>query len=409
MRILFLTDNFPPESNAPATRTWEHAREWVKAGHDVTVITCAPNFPEGRLFDGYKNAWRSRENVDGIDVLRVKSFITANEGFLLRTLDFVSFMITSFFAGLFQKRPNVIVATSPQFFTAVSGWALSAVRRRPFVFELRDIWPASITAVGAMQDSLAIRLLEKLEMFLYRKASSIVAVTKSFKAELVARGVDAGKIRVIENGVDTTVYTPAVDKNQDMVDRYDLHGKFVVGYVGTHGMAHALENIVDAASILRERKDIVFVFAGSGASKGKLSEYVAKKQLDNIRLIDRQPKHLMPGVWALCDVSLVSLKDAKLFTAVIPSKIFESMGMGLPLLLSIPKGEATTIVEATHSGLIVPPENPNDLAAAIVRLADDRTLTETLAKNSLKAASGYSRQTLANRMLNVLVDQGQGR
>ena len=148
MHILFLTDNFPPEGNAPATRTYEHAREWVKLGHKVTIITGAPNFPEGKVFDGFSNRWYSKAILDGIEVRRVKTYITANEGFAKRILDFMSFMVTSFFAGLFVKKPDVIIGTSPQFFTAISAWALSAVRFKPFIFELRDIWPASITAVG---------------------------------------------------------------------------------------------------------------------------------------------------------------------------------------------------------------------------------------------------------------------
>ena len=181
MHILFLTDNFPPEGNAPATRTFEHTREWVKQGHKVTVITCAPNFPEGKVFDGYQNKWLSKERIEGIDVWRVKTYITANEGFLKRTLDFVSFMLSSFLFGLFSKKVDVVVGTSPQFFTVISAWALAKLKRVPFIFELRDIWPASITAVGAMKKSKMISLLEKIEMFLYRQADSIISVTHSFK------------------------------------------------------------------------------------------------------------------------------------------------------------------------------------------------------------------------------------
>src|SRR2546426_180895 len=147
MRILFLSDNFPPEGNAPATRLYEHAIRWVRGGTEVTVVTCAPNFPEGKLFPGYRNAWRQVETVDGIRVVRVKTYISANEGFLRRTLDYLSFMVAGFVAGLFESRPHVVVATSPQFFSAVAGWALSAVRRLPFIFELRDLWPATIVAV----------------------------------------------------------------------------------------------------------------------------------------------------------------------------------------------------------------------------------------------------------------------
>ena len=184
MHILFLTDNFPPEGNAPASRTFEHTREWVKRGHSVTVITCAPNFPEGKVFNGYKNKWLLREKIEGIKVWRVKTYISANEGFFRRALDFLSFMITSFFFGLFTRNVDLVIGTSPQFFTVVSAWALAKLKRVPFVFELRDIWPASITAVGAMGNTWIISVLESLEMFFYRQAELIITVTNSFKAEL---------------------------------------------------------------------------------------------------------------------------------------------------------------------------------------------------------------------------------
>ena len=202
MHILFLTDNFPPETNAPATRTHEHTKRWVKAGHRVTVITGVPNFPSGKIHAGYRNKPWQEETPDGVRVIRVWTYITANEGSLKRTLDYVSFMITGSIAGLFVKKPDVIVATSPQFFNALGGCLLSMVRRRPFVFELRDLWPDSIVAVGAIQEGAAIRFLRKVEYWLYRRATRIVSVTHSFKEILVSNGIPAEKIAVVPNGVD---------------------------------------------------------------------------------------------------------------------------------------------------------------------------------------------------------------
>lgn len=337
MHILFLTDNFPPEGNAPATRTYEHAREWAKLGHKVTIITGVPNFPEGKVFARYKNKWFQKEIIDGIEVRRVKTFITANEGFVKRTLDFLSFMATGFFAGLFVKKPDVIVGTSPQFFTACAAWALSAIKRKPFIFELRDIWPASITAVGAMEKSPAIRFLEKVEMFLYRRADRIVSVTHSFKRELIDRGINGDKIGVVLNGVDLSTYKPVKCKDEELAERYGLTDKFVLGYVGTHGMAHALDKLLDAAELLDEDDRIRFLFAGGGAAKDQLNEEIVRRGLCNVVSIPRQPKEMMPRIWSLCDLSLISLRDAKLFETVIPSKIFESMGMGLAMIISAPK------------------------------------------------------------------------
>ncbi|CCO48262.1 putative glycosyl transferase [Vibrio nigripulchritudo SOn1] len=399
MHILFLTDNFPPEGNAPATRTYEHAIRWVEAGHKVTVITCAPNFPEGKVFDGYKNSLYQKKDMDGISVVRVKTYITANEGFVKRILDYMSFMVAALIAGLFQKKPDVIVATSPQFFCACAGWLLSFFKRKPFVFELRDIWPASITAVGAMKDSLAIRLLEKIELFLYRRASSIIAVTHSFKDELVERGIDGNKIDIILNGVDLTKYEPVKRKDEELENLYDLKGKFVAGYIGTHGMAHGLENIVSVAERLQGHDDICIIFAGGGAARQRVVDLVVEKELANVVLIERQPKEMMPRLWSLCDVSLVPLKNSDLFRTVIPSKIFECMGMGIPTIMSVPEGEATGIIQDTKSGLTVEPENVAAISEAILSLKNNVEQYRKLRKNSIEAAPQFSRALLAERML----------
>lgn len=402
MHILFLTDNFPPEGNAPATRTYEHAREWVKQGHKVTIITGAPNFPEGKVFDGYKNAWYKKEYLDGIEVRRVKTYITANEGFAKRILDFMSFMITSFIAGLFIRKPDIIIGTSPQFFTAISAWALAAIRFKPFIFELRDIWPASITAVGAMERSLPIRVLEKIEMFLYRRANKIISVTHSFKTELIERGISGDKIDVVLNGVDLSIYSPVNQKNNDFANQYNLKDKFVVGYVGTHGMAHALDKIVDAAGLITDLNEVVILFAGGGAAKPEVERLVKGRCLKNVILIPRQSKEKMPELWSLCDISLISLKDTPLFQTVIPSKIFESMGMGLPMVMSSPKGEATDILINTKSGVVIEPESPELIANTIRELFLDKEKLRLLAKNSYQAASNYDRKNLANLMLKKL-------
>lgn len=401
VRILFLSDNFPPESNAPATRLYEHAIRWVRDGHQVTVITCAPNFPEGRLFDGYRNSWRHIEIMDGIRVVRVKTYITANEGFVKRTLDYLSFMVMGTLISLFERRPDVVVATSPQLFCALAGWLVSVLRWRPFVFELRDLWPASITAVGAMQTNWAIRALESLELFLYRRARAIVCVTNSFRENLVARGLPRHKIHVIVNGVDLDRYEPR-ERDAALADEFDLGAKFVAGYMGTHGMAHALPKVLEAAERLSHRRDIAFFFAGSGAERARVEQVVSERNLRNVRLIPRQPKHRMPALWSLCDLSIVPLRNTPIFSTVIPSKIFESMGMGVPILISLPEGEATSIVRDTGSGVCVPPEDSAAMAAEIERLADQRGEMEELRQRARDAALRFSRDTLAAQMSSIL-------
>ena len=409
MRILFLTENFPPETNAAATRVYERACYWAKWGHDVTILTCAPNFPQGRLFDGYQNRWHQMEDMDGLRVVRVKTYIAANRGTLLRTLDFASFMIMAVGAGLFEKRPDVIVSTSPQFFVAVSGWMLGALRRVPFVFELGDLWPASIVAVGAMQESLAIRILERIELLLYRRSAAVIALTHAFKTNLVARGIPAEKIAVVINGVDLWRYG-ARSPDTELLEAWDIKDQFVIGYVGTHGMAHGLMNVLDAAALLSERTDIAFLLVGAGAEREALMLESEARGLENVIFMPPQPKDAMPAVWSLCQVALVHLRNSPAFEDVIPSKMFEAMGMGLPIILALPSGEARDILEADGAGIYVPPENATALAAAVTRLADKTKLYQRLRAQSMAAAPGHSRETQAEHMICALkaVIEGKG-
>ena len=400
MRILFFTENFPPETNAAATRVAERARHWIAAGHEVTVITCAPNFPHGRLFPGWRNRWRQVETRDGVRVVRVKTFIAKNEGIVLRTLDFLSFMTASFVAALFERRPDIVASTSPQFFAAVGAWALSAARRLPYVFELGDLWPRSIVAVGAMRDSAGLRAMEKLELFLYRRARAVVALTQSFKDNLVARGIAAEKIFVILNGVEPELYGPRA-RDATLARETGIGNDFTVGYVGTHGMAHGLSNVLDAADRLRGEAGIKFLFVGPGAERERLIAEARRRALENVVFLAPQPKERMPEVWSLCDVALVHLKDSPVFAEVIPSKIFEAMGMGLPILLAAPRGEASRIVEGESAGLAVAPEDPSTLAEAVRRLAADSALRRQLAASSLAAAPNHSRAAQAAAMMRV--------
>jgi glycosyltransferase involved in cell wall biosynthesis len=401
VNILFLTDNFPPESNAPATRTYEHALEWVRAGHRVSVITTAPNFPEGRLMDGYRNAWWAEECMDGIRVIRVKSYIAANEGFLKRSLDYTSFMLSGAFAALLHARPDVVVTTSPQFFCAMAGWIVSRLRRLPWVFELRDLWPASIVAVGAMKKSKLIHLLESIELRMYHDANVVVSVTPAFKADLVCRGVDPAKIHVVLNGVDLSRYRP-LPKDQTLLRRLEIQGKFVVGYLGTHGMAHTLDKVVDAATLLRDRPRIVFLFVGAGAKRAELEETVKARNLTNVRLLPSQSKALMPALWSVVDVALVPLRNHPLFATVIPSKIFEAMGTGTPVLLSAPEGDAADLVRAAGCGVHVRPEDAPVMAKAIAALEAGREECIALGAAGVAAAPQYSRPKQAALMLSVI-------
>ena len=273
------------------------------------------------------------------------------------------------------------------------------------MFELRDLWPASISAVGVINSPLIIYILEKLEVFLYRQASLIISVTHSFKLELQNKGIPAKKIEVLPNGVDLAKYKPLLSKDAEFSKRYNLKDKFVAGYIGTHGLAHGLDTIIQTAILLKDDNDIRIVFAGGGADRNRLEELVKADRLQNVVMIQRQPKELMQKLWSICDVSLVTLKNRSLFSTVIPSKIFESMAMKLPVIISVPEGEATKIIRSKNCGLIVAPENPIDLAQAVKKLKEDKALHQALSANSVLAAQRYDRKYLANKMLSFLKDQ----
>ena len=403
MHILFLTDNFPPEVNAPASRSFEHCREWVVHGAEVTVITCAPNFPKGKVFNGYKNRLWQSEVMEGIRVIRVWTYITANEGFAKRVLDYVSFMLTGAVAALFVRRVDVVVGTSPQFFTACAAWMVGGLKRVPWVFELRDIWPESIKAVGAMQDSLAIRVLERIELFLYRHASRIVAVTHSFKDTLIRRGIDGKKIDVITNGVDLSNFSP-LPKDADLGAELGLNGCFVAGYIGTHGLAHGLETLLDAAHALQQvqgAENIRILFLGDGAKKAELVESAKTRGLRNVVFVASVPKDQVPRYWSLLDVSIIHLRKTDLFTSVIPSKLFECMGMGIPVLHGVP-GESATIVQTEQVGVVFESENAQQLVDALLKLRADETRFYSYRASGLSAAKRYDRKQLAEDMLKIL-------
>lgn len=398
MHILFLADNFPPEKNAQASRVFERACYWVKWGHRVTVITCAPNFPEGKVYAGYRNRWYQTEEISGIRVVRVKTFIAANAGRYKRIADFLSFMGSSYVAGLVQERPDVVVATSPQFFAAIAGWALSTMHRRPFVFELSDLWPESIIAVGAMRPSLALRLLEHLELFLYRQAGAVVALTGSFRENLVRRGIPGEKIAVVTNGVELSRFSPRA-RDWELAQSLGIERHhFVAGYLGTLGMAHGLRNVLDAAEVLKN-DPVRFLFVGSGAERESLVAEAERRGLGNVIFVAAQPKERMPAYWSLCDVALVHLKDTPLFRTVIPSKLFEAMGMGLPVLLAAPEGEASRIVLGENVGLHVPAADAESLAGAVRFLQASPAHVARLAAASLAAAPRWSRERQAREML----------
>jgi glycosyltransferase involved in cell wall biosynthesis len=397
VKILFITDNFPPEVNAPATRTYEHCKEWVKQGADVTVITCAPNFPQGKVYEGYKNKFYQSEIIDNIKVIRVWTYIAKNEGFIKRILDYISFSVTSFIAGLFQKT-DIIIATSPQFFSALSGKTLSLVKRKPWIMEVRDLWPESIKTVGALNDSVILKFFEWLEMRCYRSAAHIVVVTNSFKEKLIARGISENKISVIQNGANNSFYNPS-PKDQDLLSALNLEEKTVVGYIGTLGMAHNLSFILKAAS--KVNGAIHFLFIGDGAEKKNLLMEKEKLCLKNVTILEPVSKKEVKQYLSILDISLINLKKSDLFKTVIPSKIFENAAMQIPVLIGV-DGEARSIIEEYGAGIFFEPENEQDFLEKLNILVTEKYFYETCKNGCKKLAISYDRSRLALKMFDKI-------
>lgn len=400
MKILFLTDNFPPEVNAPASRTYDHCRQWVMNGDDVTVITCAPNFPQGKVYHGYRNRLWHKETMDGIKVIRVWSYIVANKGSFKRTLDFISYSVTSFIAGLFVKA-DIIIATSPQFFTALSGRTLSFWKRKPWIMEVRDLWPESIKTVGAINDGKVIRYFEWQEKRCYRSARHIVVVTDSFKHKLCDRGIDGSKISVVKNGVDRSLFSPTKHKDAELLKQLKLDGKTVIGYIGTHGMAHKLDFILNCASRLQQSNpEYHFLLIGNGAEKESLLKLKDELRLHNVTMLDSVPKTEVRRYISLLDVCLINLKKSDLFKTVIPSKIFENAAMEVPILMGV-EGEAREIVEGYGAGICFEPENENDFTEKLNQICSPDN-QEKYKEGCRHIAADFDRSMLAGKMQTII-------
>ncbi len=406
MRILFFSEQFWPETNAPAIHVHERARIWARDGHAVTVITSAPNFPMGRVFPGFKNAWRTVDTIDGIRVVRVKTFISPNKGILGRSFDFLSYAISALFFSFFEHQADVVISTSPQLLVPLAGLLCAKIRRTPHVFELRDLWPASIVAVGAAKPGLALRGLEKLELCLYKNSNRVFAFTEAFRRDLIRRGIPPEHVIVTPNGTDLTTFYPR-PKDQRRVCELGLKDRWVVGYFGTLGLAHGLENLIETARLLQDTP-ITLLLAGPGAAKEDLEVHAREAGVTSLIFLPSQPRESMPSLWSVCDVALVHLKDNELFRTVIPSKLYEATAMGLPICYSGPTGEASELLESSGTGIVVPAENPLTLAAALRRLWQDSELLTTLRAAAVATRQNYSREQQAHRTVLLLDETSQG-
>jgi glycosyltransferase involved in cell wall biosynthesis len=409
VKILYVSQYFPPEMGAPAARVSELSHYWAKEGHEVTVLTGFPNHPTGVIPPEYRGKMRHlvmRENLDGVNVVRTWLFPFPNRKAYERMLNYSSFCISAAGTGVFVSRPDVLIATSPQLLVGLSGWCLALIKRVPFVFEVRDLWPESLAAVGmGNQDSLLNRSLGAIAGFLYKRSDHIAVVTPAFEDYLIRNwGVPPEKLSIVENGVQTDQFTPDVN-SVDLRRQLGAEGKFVVGYIGTMGMAHGLETLIQAAVELQKTMpNVLFLMVGEGADKERIASRASSQGLTNIRFVGQQAREKVPEFICASDACVVLLKKTDLFKTVIPTKMLEFMSCARPLILGV-DGQARKVMDEAKAGLFVEPENVSALVDAIIRLANNPSLCEAFGRNGRDhIVKRLSRQQTARVYISILED-----
>jgi colanic acid biosynthesis glycosyl transferase WcaI len=407
VKILYVSQYFPPEMGAPAARAAELSKHWALAGHEVTVLTGFPNHPTGVVPPEYRGKLRRmimRERVDGVNVLRTWLLPFPNGRAHERMLNYSSFCVSAASSGMFVSRPDVVIATSPQLLVGLSGWWLARWKRVPFIFEVRDLWPESLSAVGmGSESSLLHRSLGRIAQFLYESADRVVVVSPAFEDHLVnVRKVQREKIAIVENGVETSLFSP---RNTIPGLRMELgaENKFVVCYIGTMGMAHGLDTLIDSAERLQTtRPEVLFLLVGEGSDKLRIRKLAESRGLRNIRFVGQQPRERIPSYIAASDACLVLLKKTELFKTVIPTKMLEFMACERPVILGV-DGHARKIVETARAGIFVEPEHSGQLVEAVLRLASDKNERETMGRNGRRHIQGhFSRERSASHYIDVI-------
>lgn len=406
MRMLIVSHYFPPEIGAPQARLSELARYWSAGGDRVTVLTGMPNHPTGRVHERYKGRIRMAEEVDGYKVIRTWLYATPNEGFVRKTLGHLSFMLSSVLLG-YRKvgRPDVVLVSSPTFFSNFSALFLARMKRAKLVIEVRDLWPAIFVELGVLTDRRVIRTLERIELWLYRQADAVVAVTDGFRDNIIGRGIPATKVHTIRNGADLDRFA-ATDPPPGARERLGgREGRLLALYIGAHGISQNLSVLLDAASKLRsEPVDVALV--GEGAEKRLLEQKAAELALPNLHMLPGVPSGDVPGLLQAGDVCVVSLRDIPLFKTFIPSKIFEYLAAGKPVVGSV-AGESAAILEEAGA-VVVPPGDGAALAEALRSLAADPTRQREMGLAGRNFVSQhFDRRQLARRYRELLVSVQQ--
>lgn len=380
MKILFLTQYFPPEVGAPQNRIFEMAKQLSVNGHKIKILTGMPNYPGGRIFNGYRFRLFKKEVIDSLIVYRTWLYVKKTNNFILRLFNYFSFTGLSFIYGLFLSGSDIIIVESPPLFLGITGYLLSRIKRMRFVFNISDLWPESAVKLGILHNQFLIRFAYFLEMFLYKKADFITVQTEGIYRNIINRGISADKIDIITNGVDLHFLKPE-PKNKEWLRKLGLKNEFIVGYAGNHGIAQNLETIVESAQQIQKNKNIRFLLVGDGPEKKRILRMISEKKLKNIITIPVQKKQLIPQILSVMDVCVVPLKKIDLFLGAIPSKMLEYMSAGKPILLGV-QGEAEEILRKAKGGLCYEPENAHELTEQIQWLYKHKKKLKEFSRNA---------------------------
>lgn len=402
MRILLVTHYFPPEIGAPQARLSETARAWAHDGDHVTVLTGMPNHPTGVVHREYRGRLRCVEQVDDYEIVRTWLYATANEGIVRKTLSHLSFMVTSVLLGWKRTgRPDVVVVSSPTFFSIFSAWLLARAKRARFVVEVRDLWPAIFVELGVLKQPLVIRMLEALEMAAYRAADEVIVVSDGFRDNIVKRGISPQRVHTIRNGATLARFEASADPETRR--KLNPHPDDVlVLYIGAHGISHGLDAVLRAAALTRG-KPIHYALVGEGAAKRDLARLAHAMSLDNVTMLPGVPSFEVPSHIAAADICLVPLRDVPLFSTFIPSKMFEYLAAGKAVVGAV-RGEPAQILSEAGA-IVVPPGDEDAMACAIVELAADTARRQTMGRVARDyVTEHFDRTVLAGRYRKILAD-----
>lgn len=399
MKFIFVTQYFPPEVGAAASRVFDLTQELRKKNHDIVVLSEFPHYPSNFLDKKYRTSSFFKEKYHSIPVIRTYVYVSERKNFFQRTFSYISFMISAIIGSKHISYADAVIATSPPPTVGIAGWLISRIKHNKFVLDIRDLWPESVMALGAIKKGFIYSILKNIEIFLYKKADVITIAIPGFRKHIVELGISEEKIIDLPNGANTVFFNK---QDSNVRTKFGWNGNFIVLFSGNHGLAQGLDIILKVALQLKPLKDIYFVMIGDGVEKKRIMKLKEKMGATNVIMLDKQPREAMPSFISSADVCLVPLISHPLFLNALPSKMFEYMACERPIVVSI-AGEAKQLIENSQAGIFVPPENVEEMKKAILTLYKNRNIGITMGKRGRKYVDKYfNRKKLADRFEYIL-------